>query len=104
MSKRMFSSPNESGEKILNRCPYCNSVLEYNMLMQYSNVYKILNNGTLSKQRIRKEDDCSMECGFISCSNPDCDFSTDCDLDVNDDTSIHIWQDGDKLKYTIDNE
>lgn len=104
MSKRTFHNINGSEDKILNRCPYCNSVLEYNMLMQYSNVYKILNDGTLSKNRIRKEEDCSMECGFISCSNSDCDFVTDCDLDVVDDKRIHIWQDGAELRYTIDDE
>lgn len=102
MSKRIFS--NGSEEKILNKCPMCNSSLEYNALMQYTNVYKILKDGTLSKNRIRKDDNSSLECGFISCTNSDCDFCTDCDLDVIDNKNIHIWQDGSTLKYTEDIE
>jgi len=43
-----------------------------------------------------------MECGFISCTNEECDFHTDCDLDVEDYKGIHIYQDKDKFMYEDD--
>lgn len=101
MSKRIFSNyHNGSEEKILNKCPLCNSELEYHSLMQYSNVYKILKNGTVSKTKKRQEYNGSMDCGFICCTK--CEFSTDCDLDVIDNNNIHVWQDVSGFKYTID--
>ena len=66
--------------KILNKCPICGGKLEYNMLCQYTNIYGIKRNGDLAKQRKRKEDAGSIECGFISCANGD--FLTDCELNV----------------------
>ena len=47
MSKRIFSSFNK--EKILNKCPLCGGELEYVALHQYSDVYRILKNGKISK-------------------------------------------------------
>lgn len=87
--------------KILNECPLCGKQLEYNDLNQYSNVYAILGNGKLSKTRKRKEDNGSMECGFISCTNKNCGFVTDCDLDVFDERDIQVFQTNGVFKYTI---
>lgn len=81
MDKRKFNIPN-SKEEILNKCPLCGNELEYIVLYQYSNVYRILKNGEISKTRKYKRDEGSMECGFIACSNDGCDFHTDCDLDI----------------------
>lgn len=81
MSKRVFKSL-DSKEKILNKCPLCGSELEFVELNQYSNVYRILNNGRMSKTRKYKRDEGSMDCGFITCSNDNCNFHTDCDLDT----------------------
>lgn len=69
-------------DKILNKCPICGSKLEYSALMQYSDIYAILENGKLSKNRVRRENNGPMECGYIGCVNSNCDFSTDCDLDA----------------------
>lgn len=68
-------------EEILNKCPVCGSNLEYHSLYQFSKVYKILKSGKLSS-RPKRDDECPMECGFISCMNPDCEFYTNCDLEV----------------------
>lgn len=69
--------------------------------MQYSNIYKILKNGELSKNRIRKEDNGSLECGFISCSNKHCDFTTDCELNVMNYNEIKLEQKDGKIYYEI---
>lgn len=72
----------DSNEKILNKCPICGEELEFVELNQYSNVYRILKNGKVSKTKKFKRDEGSMECAFINCSNPNCDFHTDCDYDT----------------------
>lgn len=103
MSRRRFSTPN-SKEEVLNKCPLCGSELEYVALYQYSNVYRILKNGRISKTRKYKRDGGTMECGFIACSNNDCDFHTDCDLDTDttgDYEHIYIHQ-GDDDRFYID--
>lgn len=79
MSRRIFAKPG-SKETILNKCPLCGGELEYVNLCQYSNVYRILKNGKISKTMKRKRDEGSMECGFICCSI--CNFHTDCDYDT----------------------
>lgn len=85
-------------EELLNRCPKCGETLEYSELMQYSNIYKIKRNGELSKRRVRKEDNGSMECGYIHCSN--CDFTTDAELNYRGrDEKITIHQRGDKYYF-----
>lgn len=81
--------------EILNKCPVCGSELEYNSLYQFLKVYKILKNGKLSSRPKRNEDICSMECGFISCTNPDCNFRTNCDLEVEENREYRIYQSGD---------
>lgn len=83
--------------KILNKCPICGNKLEYYELMQYSDVYRIKGNGELTKNRVRKGNVGSIECGFISCIN--CDFVTDCDLKCSSYPHIKIWQKGGKLIY-----
>lgn len=82
MSRRIFAT-SDSNEKILNKCPICGEELEYVDLYQYSNVYRILGNGKISKTRKYKRDEGSMDCGFICCSNADCNFHTDCDYDTD---------------------
>lgn len=90
--------------KLLNKCPVCGNELEYSALMQYSNIFKVLQNGKLSKNRIRKEDNGSMECGYLSCVNRDCDFVTDCELRCKTYPEIKIaYDDGGKLYYKIEN-
>ena len=91
--------------RLLNKCPFCESTIEYSALMQYSNVYKVLQNGLLSKKRIRKDDIGSMECGYYSCTNPDCDFTTDCELQVISHNGIELeFWDG-KIYYSkLNNE
>lgn len=79
---------------ILNKCPKCGAELEYHELCEYTEVYKILKNGKISKKRIRKEDGGSMEASFISCSN--CDFHTDCDLGNNE---YDIWNDKEQFYF-----
>lgn len=81
--------------EILNKCPVCGSELEYNSFYQFSKVYKILKNGKLSSRPKRNEDICSMECGFISCTDPDCNFRTNCDLEVEENREYRIYQSGD---------
>lgn len=90
------------GLKILNKCPICGAKLEYSALMQYSNVYDVLKNGELSKRRKRKEDNGTMECGYISCTNENCDFATDCDYRAENHEEIRIYQDHSTLMYEID--
>lgn len=91
--------------KILNKCPICGGKLIYSQLMQYSNIYSIKINGTLSKNRIRKEDNGPMECGFISCVNEECDFNTDTDHNCDAYPNIKIWQEDCVLFYeNIDGE
>lgn len=101
MSKKKFASHNDE-IKILNKCPLCGEPIEYNSLNQYTNVYSILKNGKMSNVRKRKEDSGSMECGFISCTNENCDFQTDCDLDTLEHREINVFQDNEIFKYTID--
>lgn len=87
-------------KKILNKCPICGGKLEYSNLMQYSDVYGIKKNGELTIKRIRKEDIGPMECGFIACTNEDCNFATDCDLDSANHLNIKVWQEGNKYYYS----
>lgn len=82
MSKRIFAMP-DSSEKILSACPICGEELEFVELHQCSYVYRILKNGKVSKTRKYKSYDGPMECAFISCSNPDCNFHTDCDYNTD---------------------
>lgn len=42
-----------------------------------------------------------MECGFISCMNPDCEFCTNCDLEVENDRKYSIYQVGEVYKIKI---
>ena len=75
--------------EILNKCPICGSELEVHCLCQYSEVYRILKSGRISKQRIRKEDNGSLECSFICCTNDKCNFVTDTDWETSDVSIIH---------------
>lgn len=101
--RKKFKLP-EDVEKVLNRCPICGSKLEFSALYQYEKVYGIKADGTLTSQPKLKRDVGSMECGFISCTNDDCDFHTDCDLDTEDHKHIHVFQDGSVYKYVDDRE
>lgn len=103
MSRRRFRTYDRK-EEILNKCPLCGSELEFIDLYQYSNVYRILKNGEISKTRKYKRDCGPMECGFIACSNDDCNFHTDCDFDTDTTGNyehIYIHQ-GDDNKFFID--
>lgn len=65
--------------KLLNKCPVCGSRLEYCAMMSCTEDRQIRLDGKQSVKSKRSEI-CSMECGFIVCKNPDCDFATDCDF------------------------
>lgn len=82
--------------RVLNKCPLCGSELEILYLGQYSEAYKILKNGKISKVRKYKRDEGSMEVSFISCTK--CDFHTDCDYDTDTTgnfSRINIFQNND---------
>lgn len=85
--------------KILNRCPICGGRLEYSDLMQYSKDYQIKLNGRLSKNS-KNSDIAPMECGFISCTA--CDFHTNCELKVEGNYNIKIYQQGEVFMYEDD--
>lgn len=105
MSKRRFARP-DSNEKILNKCPICGEELEFVELFQYSYVYRILKNGKVSKTKKFKRYEGPMECAFISCSNPDCDFHTDCDYDTDTTGQYnHIYiHENDEGQFMIDTD
>ncbi len=85
-------------DKVLNSCPICGGTLEFYSLMQYSDVYKVKQNGKISTHRLRKEDNGSLECGFFSCTNKECDFVTDCDF-ICIKHNIKIWEKNEKFFY-----
>ena len=85
-------------KKLLNKCPICGSRLEYSALMQYSLNYQIKLNGEISVNG-KKRDIGSIDCGYISCTNPDCDFITDCDFNCVNHRNIKIQQFGNKFYY-----
>lgn len=98
MAKIYFSMEEE--EKVLNKCPICGSKLEYSALYQYEKVFGIKKDGTLTSKPKLKRDVGSMECGFISCTNEECDFHTNCDLEVEDYDNIDVFLDGLTYMYT----
>lgn len=89
-------------EKILNKCPICGADLEYSALYQYEKVFKITKRGTLSVNPKREEDVGTMECGVVTCSDSDCDFRTDCDLEVEGYDEFKIHQVGEKYILEIE--
>jgi hypothetical protein len=87
---------------ILNKCPICGSELEYNLLYQFTKPFKILKSGKLSiRPKREKADICPMECGFISCTNTNCGFHTNCDLEVEENFQYKIFLDDDN-NYNIE--
>lgn len=103
MSRRMFATMNNH-EEVLNKCPLCGAELEYVVLNQYSNVYRILKNGKVSKTRKLRRDEGPMDCAFIACSNPNCEFHTDCDYGTDTTgayEAIYIHQ-ADEGQFMID--
>lgn len=98
MAKIFFSMEEE--EKVLNKCPVCGSKLEYSSLYQYEKVFGIKRDGTLTSKPKFKRDVGSMECGFIACANEECDFHTNCDLEVEYYDNINVFQDGSTYMYT----
>lgn len=85
-------------EKLLNKCPICGEKLIYSALMQYSLNFQLKRNGELSSKG-KKRDEGSMECGYIYCTNSNCNFITDCDLDCENHPNIKIYQSGNKYYY-----
>lgn len=75
---------------ILTCCPICGSHINLNEYMQFTYGYRITKKGKPSKSR-KKSDICPMECSFLSCENPDCNFRTDCDLSCDNYPDIEIW-------------
>lgn len=98
MARKMFSMGEE--EKILNKCPICGSKLEYTELCQYEKVYCITKKGKITSRHKYKADVGSMECGYIICTNEECDFYTDCDLNVEGYKNINVFQLGELFMYT----
>lgn len=87
-------------ERIMNKCPVCAGKLVYSSLMQFSLDYGIKRNGELST-RAKKSDVSPMECGFISCTNPKCDFLTNCDLECENYPEISIYQQNGAFYYDV---
>ena len=56
--------------------------------------------GSENLKEIRAEDNGSMECGYISCTN--CNFTTDCDLRCNNYKHIKIYQKGSQFFFDDD--
>lgn len=77
-------------EKLLNKCPICGSGLEYYRFYQYSKIHVIKKDGKIAEMPKRTIDDGSLDCGIISCTS--CNFSTNCDLEVENYKHIHISQ------------
>lgn len=48
-----------------------------------------------------KVDICPMECGFISCTNTNCGFHTNCDLEVEENFRCKVFLDDDN-NYNIE--
>lgn len=86
---------------ILNKCPICGNKIEYVALHQYSNIYDVLKSGQLAKKRKKKEDNGSMECGYLSCTNEECNFCTDCDLHSLNHNNIRIFQESNIYMYEV---
>jgi hypothetical protein len=63
----------------------------------------IKQNGEISAKE-KKGDVGSLECGFISCTNNDCNFITDCDWKCSGYPHIKIWQHGSAFYYEDLNE
>ena len=82
--------------KILNKCPICGERLEYSRLMQFSKDNRIKLDGTLSKNS-KNSGVSSMECGFISCTA--CNFHTNCDLEVEGNNNLKIYQENGVFMY-----
>lgn len=91
-------------EKILNECPICGAKLEYIALYQYELAFDITKAGRLTKRHKRKADIGPMECGFITCTNRECDFLTNCDFEAENHRDIKIFQEGYTFKYTEEEE
>lgn len=98
MARKMFSLGAE--EKVLTKCPICGAALEYIELGQYEEVYGITKKGSITKRRKRKKDIGPMEAAFIACTNAECNFHTNCELEAEDHMNIHIYQSGDMFIYT----
>lgn len=89
--------------QILNKCPICGSRIQYSRMMSFTYDSVIKLNGELSAKQ-KKGEAGSLECGFISCTNKDCDFVTDCDFTCcsvsnNRVNRIKVWQQGSKFYY-----
>lgn len=90
-------------KKLLNKCPVCGAKLEYSTMMQYALNYQIKRNGELSVKS-NKSDCGSMECGFISCKNIDCDFATDCTFHSEKHPEIKVYPINGKFYYEKEEE
>ncbi len=89
-------------EKVLTSCPLCGSDLNYNELMQATDIYPITKRGKVSARRMKRRFEGSMGTGFINCSNENCKFVTDCDLEVEKNiVDIDIWQQNGKFMYEL---
>lgn len=84
--------------KILNKCPLCGNRLQYSRMMSftYNSILKL--NGEPSAKK-KKSEAGSLECGFLSCTNGECDFVTDCDLQCERKYHIKIWEEDGKFYY-----
>ncbi len=69
--------------KPFSRCPICSSKLEYRVLKFYEDVYTVKNNGGVYVNKTKREypEDC-VEKGYLKCSNKQCGFKTDEELNV----------------------
>ena len=87
-------------KKVLNKCPICNSKIQYSRMMSFSMDSIIKRNGEPSVKE-KKGEVGPLECGFISCTNEDCNFATDCDLHSINHNNIRIGQEYGKFYYEV---
>ena len=90
---------------LLTGCPICGGSLYSDDFYQYCIRSKIKRNGELSKTT-RKIDGGTMECSIFSCSDPECDFSTDTEWNGEGKyRNIHIFLEDEKYYWEdIDEE
>ena len=98
----IFYNDGEKMKKLLNKCPVCGCRLVYSAYIQYTLDSKIKRNGEISKSTSKSGSN-SMECGYLSCENADCDFVTNTNFVCSDHKDIRIDFDGTKFYYEIDN-
>jgi hypothetical protein len=88
----------QEGWKLLNKCPVCGSKLNYCAEMSSTIDYQLKRDG-MPSVRGKRTEAVSMECGYLACQNPECDFLTDCYLKARYHWNIEIKERGGVFFY-----